>query len=498
MSNISREHFVMVQRLSLAWAMFDAIFISADLGMRKPELCFFNHVVQHAQVDASQMIMVDDRVENVCAASSLGMHGILVGGERGVGALLRSLLQDPLARAEAFLRENAQRLDSVVQGWEGDAVLRDNFAQLLILELMGDESLVYLRWPCGRTLGLGSEDEAARETEASARVDGNGNVLNGGINSTANSKAIEGDYGNTNTNGNTNGKAIERDYINTNSNGNTNDKAIQKDYSNTNSKAIETDYGKAIEKDYSNTHNPLAAEYLHVKTHLWNYFVQPSVLVSPDFPPDTDTTAIAYLSLPSQYLPTASQLELVMDAMATNLSPDGIMQTYFSRDRPRTTPEVCCNMLRFFHRFGHGSDARIQKTQAWVIQCLENDACRHGSRHYSTPETLLYFAARLRHESTSCLLGRKLGLVRECLQRRVNEPTNPLALAMRLHACQMVGVDAGLYKRDLHLLLSLQQEDGGWPAGHFCRVAKLGACIGNRGLTTALAVKIIEREKRPC
>ncbi len=75
-------------------------------------------------------------------------------------------------------------------------------------------------------------------------------------------------------------------------------------------------------------------------------------------------------------------------------------------------------------------------------------------------------------------------------------PTNPLALALRLFACQSVNIDPKLYKKDLERLKSLQDEDGGWPAGHFCCFGRRGARIGNRGLTTALAVRILKQDKK--
>ncbi|PHH71279.1 hypothetical protein CDD82_6604 [Ophiocordyceps australis] len=438
MSNISREHFCMVQRLNLAWAMFDALFISGHEGMRKPELCFFKHLVRHAQVDPREIVMLDDRVENVCAASSLGIHGVLVGGEGEASAVLRSMFEDPVARAEAFLRENAQRLDSVVDWLEERVVVRDNFSQLMILELTGDESLVYLRGPTD------GEDDNGNTND---QVDDDGNT----------NDQVDND-GNTNDQVNDNG----------NTNGDTNDQI------------------NANNNDYTNS---------SVKHLLWNYLFQESHLVTPNFPCDADTTSIAFLSLPANHLPTPPQLQLVMDAMAANLDSDGIMQVYFSPDRPRTSPIVCCNMLRLFHRFGHASDPRIQKTQAWLIQCLQNNALRHGTRYYSTPDACLYFLALLWRESTSCYLRAKLRLVRPCLEQRVGVCTNPLALAMRLYACQVVGVREALYERDFRGLVALQHEDGGWPAGHYTRVGKTGACIGNRGLTTALALKVIQREK---
>ena len=181
--------------------------------------------------------------------------------------------------------------------------------------------------------------------------------------------------------------------------------------------------------------------------------------------------------------------------MATNLDQDGIMQTYFDPKRPRTTPEVCCNILRVFHKFGFGSDPRIKITEDYIVDCLYNNACLCGNRHYSMPESFLYFVARLHAETRSESFRKRLDAVKGQLQERLDVPVNPLALAFRLFACQSVSIDAQLYRKDLETFVSLQEEDGGWPAGHFCLFGKTGARIGNRGLTTALAVRILQRER---
>lgn len=181
--------------------------------------------------------------------------------------------------------------------------------------------------------------------------------------------------------------------------------------------------------------------------------------------------------------------------MAANLDQDGIMQTYFDPTRPRTTPEVCCNILRLFHKFGCGSDPRTKITEDYVVNCLHNNACLNGNRHYLTLESFLYFVARLYAETPSVALRRRLHPIRAKLQERLNVPTNPLALALRLFACQSVNMDSQLYKKGLETFVSLQNEDGGWPAGHFCKIGRTGACIGNRGLTTALATRILQQEK---
>ncbi|KAI0458929.1 HAD-like protein [Xylaria acuta] len=402
MSNISREHFEIVKNLDVPWPIFELVFASGVEGMRKPDLCFFQHVIKQTGLRPDELLMIDDTAENICAARSVGMHGLLVDNKLAKsGGVLRNMFQDPLSRAESYMRVNARKHHCVVEGY-GDLVLKDNFAQLLIWELTGDADIIYLEYPSGK-LHNAQEDQTGR----------------------------------------TNGKALDR---------------------------------------------------LNVMNGLWNYFYGAPILTTSEFPPDADTTSIAYLSLPEEYLDEVADIKVVLEAMAENLDPEGIMQTYFCKERPRITPEVCCNILRVFHRFGYGSDPRAEKTKDWVVKCLENRACLNGNRHYSTPEGFLYFVARLYVDGSEDL-KQELAGIHEELQERIDMPTNPLALALRISACQLVGVSPHCYNKDLKLFMSLQEEDGGWPAGHFCCMGRTGARVGNRGFTTALAMKIIQSEQ---
>ncbi|KAI1204847.1 HAD-like domain-containing protein [Annulohypoxylon truncatum] len=398
MSNISQEHFRSIQRLDLPWSLFDFTFASGAVGMRKPDLCFFRHVIDTIGIPPSQVVMVDDRVENICAARSVGIHGVLTGGGSSieVGQILRNMFFDPISRADVYMKKNAGNHLSAVEG--KDIVIRENFSQLLIWELTGDAEIIYLKWPSGK----------AHAADTNMRIHLNGNVEDG----------------------------------------------------------------------------------------LWNFWYDEPVLTTSEFPPDADTTSTAYLSIPASHFSKMADVQLVIEKMATNIDSDGIMQTYFQKDRPRTSLEVCCNILRVFYRFGHGqdSDPRITQTQEWVVQCLRNKSYVYGTRYYSVPEAFLYFATRLYVECNHEALKRELGSIKEALLERINVPTNALALALRISSCQLLRIGRHCYKNDLDVLRSLQQEDGGWPTGHIYRYGKIGAYIGNRGLATVLAAKVIRYE----
>lgn len=108
----------------------------------KPHLGFYKQVVAETKIDPHRAIFVDDKIENVISARSLGFHGIVFckGGSDKVKRALRNLIGDPALRARDYLERNAGHLDSIT---ETGIPLQENFAQLLILELTGDRSDIF-------------------------------------------------------------------------------------------------------------------------------------------------------------------------------------------------------------------------------------------------------------------------------------------------------------------------------------------------------------------
>ncbi len=56
---------------------FDHIFISAEMGVAKPDPQIYRRTLDHLGVGADEAIFVDDALENVNAADQIGMHAIL-------------------------------------------------------------------------------------------------------------------------------------------------------------------------------------------------------------------------------------------------------------------------------------------------------------------------------------------------------------------------------------------------------------------------------------
>lgn len=115
------------------WSIFDHIFTSWQLGIRKPSLRFYRHVLRATRAVPQRCFIVDDRPENVLAALSLGLRGTV--GTVGIPSMIMNFIGDPVERGTAFLRLNARKLYSTT---EDGVSIDENYAQLLVLEAMKD------------------------------------------------------------------------------------------------------------------------------------------------------------------------------------------------------------------------------------------------------------------------------------------------------------------------------------------------------------------------
>ena len=140
MSNISIPDYKVLRTKPAGWDIFDEVFTSGVAGERKPNLGFYRQVLAATGVDPRQTIFVDDKLENVLSARSLGLHGIIFEDPGLVRRALRNLIGNPVQRGRDFLKQNAGRLLSVTDSSNGRPAieLHENFAQLLILEATND------------------------------------------------------------------------------------------------------------------------------------------------------------------------------------------------------------------------------------------------------------------------------------------------------------------------------------------------------------------------
>jgi hypothetical protein len=117
---------------------------------------------------------------------------------------------------------------------------------------------------------------------------------------------------------------------------------------------------------------------------------------------------------------------------------------------------------------------------------LQHRAYLSGTRYYQTAESFLYlFSQLLPHLHNRNTL---LPLLRARILERAGAPGDALALAMRVLAGMAVGVRL---EREMAEMVLMQEEDGGWGACWVYKYGSSGIKIGNRGLSTAFALKAI-------
>jgi len=69
-------------------ALFDKVYYSHKIGMRKPDFQIFNHVLAEQNIQTSETVFIDDNLDNIEAAKSLGIHTLHVVHPTNINQLL--------------------------------------------------------------------------------------------------------------------------------------------------------------------------------------------------------------------------------------------------------------------------------------------------------------------------------------------------------------------------------------------------------------------------
>jgi HAD superfamily hydrolase (TIGR01509 family) len=86
------------QYLREGWQdMFEAVVISGEVGMRKPERQIFEHTLALLRLDAGACVFVDDHLANIKAAGVLGIVGVWHREYHQTAGELEALFDMPLA-----------------------------------------------------------------------------------------------------------------------------------------------------------------------------------------------------------------------------------------------------------------------------------------------------------------------------------------------------------------------------------------------------------------
>ncbi|KAM0323995.1 hypothetical protein ACHAPQ_008524 [Fusarium lateritium] len=101
-------------------------------------MSIFKLFLKAAKTPASSCIFVDDKIENIIMARTLGFKSIHFNGADDLVRVLHNLLGDPVVRAKTFLKDNAKNLFSTLSTGH---IQPDNYSQLLILQNTGDRCI---------------------------------------------------------------------------------------------------------------------------------------------------------------------------------------------------------------------------------------------------------------------------------------------------------------------------------------------------------------------
>lgn len=131
LTNLSSPDYEILNPIIKEWDIFDSVITSAAIGARKPDLASYNLAQATVKAEARTTIFVDDLLENVITAQSLGLKSVHFNDPDRTAEQLNNLLGDPIDRAMEFLRNRSK--NHVCETDKG-VTIKDNFSQLLVLE----------------------------------------------------------------------------------------------------------------------------------------------------------------------------------------------------------------------------------------------------------------------------------------------------------------------------------------------------------------------------
>ena len=93
LSNTIEAHAEILREEGL-YSPFEYLFLSHELGMRKPDTHIFRHALQIMEVLPAETIFIDDDPKNVEAAKSIGIHGMVFSGPTELRHEVLQLISD--------------------------------------------------------------------------------------------------------------------------------------------------------------------------------------------------------------------------------------------------------------------------------------------------------------------------------------------------------------------------------------------------------------------
>ncbi|KAK5988311.1 Sesquiterpene cyclase astC [Cladobotryum mycophilum] len=141
LSNLSAPDFEHLKPAVTQWGIFDSIITSSSIGQRKPDMAAYRLALEAIGAETQSVVFVDDMLENILMAHSLGIRAVHFKNTLKVIQQLHNLLGDPVSRGLDFLHQRAKNL---VSDTSKGVAIKDNLTQLLVLQCIGKHDLVDL------------------------------------------------------------------------------------------------------------------------------------------------------------------------------------------------------------------------------------------------------------------------------------------------------------------------------------------------------------------
>jgi len=208
-------------------------------------------------------------------------------------------------------------------------------------------------------------------------------------------------------------------------------------------------------------------------------------------PPDMETTAFGLSALLENGRIDTGLTKEIAEEMLQSKNKDGIIQVYFpdSTKGNRIDWVSATNIVYLLELLGMHNEA--SETLDWILGILRRKDYMNGSRYYESPDAFLYFLSRLlKFPKCKDLFEEHLRREIEC---RDGVTTFPIDVAMRVTTSKKLGV---LNKSDQGVLISTQQEDGGWPSDSIYHWGRSLGYFGSRTISTGFSIEALKQSSQ--
>jgi hypothetical protein len=125
-----------------------------------------------------------------------------------------------------------------------------------------------------------------------------------------------------------------------------------------------------------------------------------------------------------------------------------------------------------------------------LFDVLQHRAYLEGTHYYCGYDSFFFFVSRLLIKTPESAVRKRFGpLLAKHIQVQFGTAGDALALSMRIIAASRVGL---WDQQDFDQLLRMQEADGSWPLGWLCKFNSGKHLMGNKCLTTALAIQALK------